>query len=246
MEWSDEGIVLAARRHGESSAILSLLTRDNGRHAGLVRGGASRRLRGVLQPGNRVAATWRARLEEHLGTFTVEPVLSLAPLYHRPGPLAALTAATALVEAALPEREPHCSLFDSLGDLLGRLDAPGWAAAYVRWELSLLAELGFGLDLATCAATGTNDGLAYVSPKSGRAVSLSAGEARRDRLLPLPRFLGPAGGAADANQIAEGLRLSGWFLEHHVFAGDRMVTPDARERLAGYIGGLDAGRQDVV
>lgn len=246
MDWTDDGIVLAVRRHGESAAIVSLLTARHGRHAGLVRGGASRRMRGVLQPGNVVHSTWRARLEEHLGTYAVEPVRSHAVLYERPGPLAALTSATALVEAALPERAPHPDLFRTLSRLLEALEAPGWGAAYVHWELSLLAELGFGLDLSSCAATGTNDGLAWVSPKSGRAVSLSAGEPWRDKLLPLPGFLTPAGGAADAAAVAQGLRLAGWFLERHVFEPHGMTSPAARERLVAHVGRLDAARADIV
>jgi DNA repair protein RecO (recombination protein O) len=246
MEWSDEGIVLMVRRHGESSAIVSLLTLGHGRHAGLVRGGGSRRMRGFLQPGNGVSANWRARLEEHLGALTVEPLASRAALYDQPGPLAALTAATALVEAALPERAPHPELYHLLTELLEVLDRPGWPEAYIRWELRLLADLGFGLDLGSCAATGGNDGLAWVSPKSGRAVSLSAGEPWRDKLLPLPRFLSPEGGAPDLGQIDEGLRLTGWFLERHVFAPHNARTPDARERLVGYLRRLDAARQDIV
>lgn len=246
MEWSDEGIVLAVRRHGESAAIVSLLTQGHGRHAGLVRGGASRRMRGFLQPGNGVSATWRARLEEHLGTLTVEPMASHATLYDKPGPLAALTAATALVESALPERAPHPELYHLLGELLAALDRPGWGEAYVRWELALLADLGFGLDLDSCAATGSNDGLAWVSPKSGRAVSLSAGEPWRDKLLALPPFLTGEGGAPDIAQLNEGLRLTGWFLERHVFSAHNARTPDSRERLVGYLRGLDAARRDVV
>ncbi|MBE9558763.1 MAG: DNA repair protein RecO [Proteobacteria bacterium] len=246
MEWSDEGIGLTVRRHGESSAIVSLLTLGHGRHGGLVRGGSSRRMRGFLQPGNTVSANWRARLEEHLGTLTVEPMVSHAALYDQPGPLAALTAATALVEAALPERAPHPELYHLLGELLEALDRPGWAEAYIRWELRLLADLGFGLDLGSCASTGTNDGLAWVSPKSGRAVSLSAGEPWRAKLLPLPRFLSPEGGAPDLAQLNEGLRLTGWFLERHVFTAHNARTPDSRERLIGYLRGLDAARQDIV
>lgn len=246
MEWRDEAIVLTVRRHGESAAICSLLTRGHGRHAGLVRGGASRRMRGTLQPGNLVLATWRARLEEHLGTYAVEPVRSHAVLYERPGPLAALSAATALVEATLPERAPHPELYRSLSGLLEALESPGWGAAYVRWELSLLAELGFGLDLGSCAATGANDELAWVSPNSGRAVSLSAGEPWRDRLLPLPAFLSPAGGPADAGAVADGLRLAGWFLERHVFEPHGRTSPDARERLVRHVLRLDASRQGIV
>ncbi len=246
MEWSDEGIVLAVRRHGETSAILSLLTAEHGRHAGLVRGGASRRMRGFLQPGNTVSATWRARLEEHLGAYVVEPLHSCAALYDRPGPLAALTAAMALLESTLPERSPHPEMYRSLGVLLGALERPDWAETYVRWELLLLADLGFGLDLESCAATGANDGLAFVSPKSGRAVSLSAGEKWRDRMLPLPRFLSPEGGAADARQVVDGLRLTGWFLERHVFEPHDRRSPDARERLVTHLRGLDADRRDIV
>ena len=246
MEWHDDGIVLAVRRHGETSAILSLLTAEHGRHAGLVRGGASRRMSGFLQPGNTVSATWRARLEEHLGAYVVEPLHSCAALYERPGPLAALTSATALAEAALPERAPHPELQRSLASLLEALEQPDWAESYVRWELLLLADLGFGLDLSSCAATGANDGLAYVSPNSGRAVSLSAGEPWRDKLLPLPRFLAPEGGAADTGQVVDGLRLTGWFLERHVFAPHDRKSPDARERLVTHLRGLDADRRDIV
>ncbi len=246
MEWTDDGIVLAVRRHGEAAAIVSLLTAAHGRHAGLVRGGASRRLRGVLQPGNTLAATWRARLEDHLGAYTVEPLRSGAALYDRPGPLAALISATALLEAALPERAPHAELFRALGGLLEALETPDWAKSYVHWELFLLADLGFGLDLSSCAATGTNDSLAYVSPRSGRAVSLSAGEPWRDRLLPLPAFLVSGSGAADVRQVLDGLRLTGWFLERHVFAPHGRKTPDARERLITHLRGLDAGRRDIV
>ena len=246
MEWSDEAIVLTVRRHGESAAIVSLLTHAHGRHAGLVRGGMSRRMRGFLQPGNGVSANWRARLEEHLGTLTVEPMISRAALYDQPGPLAALNAATAMVEAALPERAPHPELYFLLAELLSDLDGPGWAEAYIRWELRLLADLGFGLDLESCAATGGNDGLAWVSPRSGRAVSLSAGEPWRDKLLPLPPFLTPQGGTPGIGELEEGLRLTGWFLERHVFAPQNARTPDARERLVGYLRGLDAGHRDIV
>jgi DNA repair protein RecO (recombination protein O) len=156
---------------------------------------------------------------------------SRAALYDQPGPLAALTAATALVEAALPERAPHPELYHLLAELLEALDRPGWVEAYIHWELRLLADLGFGLDLDSCASTGSNDGLAYVSPKSGRAVSLSAGEPWRDKLLPLPRFLSPDGGAPDLGQLQEGLRLTGWFLERHVFARHSINANDRHQIL---------------
>jgi len=236
MDWSDEAIVLAARPHGEGSAIVQLLTRARGRHAGLVRGGASKRGRASVEPGNMVEATWRARLTEHLGSLTLEVVRpTAADLLDDPRRLAALAGACAVAEAALPEREPHPAAFEGTAALLAALaaDDPGdvWPAAYVRWEVGLLGELGFGLDLTRCAATGANDQLAYVSPRTGRAVSLSAGEPYKDRLLPLPPFLIGAG-AADPAAVAAGLRLTGHFLVHHVFAALHRPAPPARERLA--------------
>jgi len=195
MHWRDDGIVLSARPHGESAAIVHLLTREHGRHAGLVRGGQGRRARGVYQPGNLVAARWSGRLAEHLGSYTCELAQShAARVLDEPGRLAALSAATAVCEGALPEREPHGACFEGLRVLLDALTGDHWAEVYVNWELALLADLGFGLDLARCAAGGDNDHLAYVSPKSGRAVSLAAGEPYRDKLLPLPAFLAGRGG----------------------------------------------------
>ncbi|MPY71463.1 MAG: DNA repair protein RecO [Alphaproteobacteria bacterium] len=234
MEWIDDGFVLGARKHGESAVIVTLLTREHGRHAGLVRGGAGARARGVWQPGNLLRVTWRARLAEHLGNFTAELLRShAAGLLDERLPLLALSSATALVEAALPEREPHPALFEGLAGLLAALPHPGWAAAYVRWELALLTELGFGLDLGSCAATGAAEGLTYVSPRSGRAVSAAAGEAWRDRLLPLPGFLtqGPSQ-ETTANTIADGLRLTGYFLARHALGPDARALPPARARLA--------------
>lgn len=232
IEWRDEAILLSARRHGESSLILSVLTRARGRHAGLVRGGQSRRMRGALQPGNRIAVTWRARLEEHLGTMTAEPVHGHAALLMGdPGRLLAMAAALALVEAALPEREAHPDLFDSLDALTLALDAVDWAETYVRWEVGLLAELGFGLDLSHCAATGTDADLIYVSPKSGRAVSAAAGEPYQDRLLPLPGFLTLGGAAANRAEVEKALRTTEYFLSRHVFDGSSRPLPDARQRL---------------
>src|SRR6185437_15779242 len=159
MEWSEEAIVLAARRHGETALIVQLLTRGHGRHAGLVRGGQGRKLRTIYQIGNRLAVTWKARLAEHLGGFAGELLRGHA-------------AAAAMAEAALPEREPHPKAYDGLSALLAALDGDsGWALGYVEWEAALLAELGFGLDLSRCAATGETADLIYVSPKSGQAVS---------------------------------------------------------------------------
>ena len=227
MDWSDDAIVLSARKHGESAAIAQLLTRGHGRHAGLVRGGAATRLRGVLQPGNELHCVWRARLEEHLGAYTVELARArAAALLDRRLPLLALSAACAVVETMLPEREPHGPLFDGLIALLDALEeSEAWPAAYVRWEVGLLRELGFGLDLSACAATGVTEGLVWVSPKTGRAVSAEAGEPYRDRLLSLPGFLVGEGAAAPGDIVA-GLRLTGHFLGEHGAA-----LPAARDRL---------------
>lgn len=231
MEWIDEGIVLSARGHGETSAIACLLTRSHGVHAGLVRGGRGKRYRGVLQPGNRLRVTWRARLSEHLGTYVAEMVHAYAaPFLNDPLRLAALSAACAVCEAALAEREPQARVFDGLAALLDSLTGEGGPSAYVKWELGLLAELGFGLDLSRCAATGGNDQLAYVSPKSGRAVSLSAGEPYKKSLLALPSFL-LDGGEGDPRSLADAMKLTGFFLERHAFGHHGGSIPPARRRL---------------
>src|SRR5690606_27986691 len=172
MDWRDEGILIAVRRHGESAAIIEVLTRDHGRHAGVVRGGGSRRMAPVLQPGAELAVEWSARLEEHMGHFRVDPVRAhSAWLLADRAALATLGAMTALISATLPERAAHPALYARSLETLGALGrAPDWPARYALWELALLAELGFGLDLARCAVTGTGEDLAWVSPKSGRAV----------------------------------------------------------------------------
>lgn len=242
MDWTEDAIVLAARRHGESALVVSVLTRGQGRHAGLVHGGAGRRKRAIFEPGNLVRATWKARLAEQLGHLAAELVTAhAAPILDDPLRLAVLSSACAVVEVALPEREPHGDVYDSLLALIQGLGADDVAARYVRWELDLLAELGFGLDLGTCAATGVNDDLAYVSPKSGRAVSAAAGEPYRDRLLPLPRFL-LDDGAADARSLAQGLRLTGHFLGEHVFGHREHGAPAARIRLVERLSGKSGGR----
>ena len=232
MDWVDDGIVLSVRRHSESAIIVHLLTRKHGRHSGLVHGGNSKKQRGILQQGNEVHASWRARLEEHLGAFKVELVDGhAARVLSDPGRLAAMSSACALLDVCLPEREPHPNLFTSLQALLSVLPTAEWAAAYVAWELSLLAELGFGLDLTTCIATGVIDDLIYVSPKSGRAVSRDAGEGYRDKLLPLPQFL-IGRGDTQGSAISEGLRLTAYFLERHVLGPHDKLLPDNRKRIA--------------
>lgn len=232
MHWSDEAIVLSARPHGETATIAVLLTRDHGRHAGLVHGGQGRKARGIYQTGNRVSAAWRARLAEHLGSYTCELVSGhAARLMDDAARLGALTAAAAISDKALPEREPHPAAYHGFCALLEALEGDHWAEAYVRWELGLLAELGFGLDLSGCAAGGNNDHLAYVSPRSGRAVSLAAGEPYRDRLLALPGFLVGRGGGGPA-EVGQGLKLTGYFLGRQVFAPQDQPLPAARQRLA--------------
>lgn len=231
MEWRDIGFVLAARRHGEGALIVELLTAEHGRHAGLVRGGQSPRRRALVQPGNLLAAHWRGRLPEHLGMFECELVRAYAaPLIDDPDRLAGLAAAAALAAAALPEREPHADVYALFAALIAALDSgDDWAQHYVGWERDLLAALGFGLDLSRCAATGATADLVYVSPRTGRAVSGSAGAPYHDKLLPLPEFLWRDSPAAAA-EIAAGLALTGYFLEHHLLAPQGHALPEARQR----------------
>src|SRR5215471_11779513 len=233
MEWIDEAIVLSLRSHGESSGILEALTKDHGRHLGLVRGGASPKGRAQLQPGNRMKVTWRARLSEHLGIYTVELARARAgEMFENRAALIGLNAFAAVAGAALPEREPHAAAFlgaDALLDAISLHEFADWAPLFVRWELGLLDELGFGLDLSRCAATGSTDDLIYVSPKSGRAVSRDAGEAYRDRLLRLPAFLrGSQAGTPDAADLIAGFDLTGHFLARHLFEPRGATAPEAR------------------
>ena len=238
MQWSDQGIIIGTRRHGETSLIVELMTPGHGRHLGLVRGGRSRRQQPILQPGNSVSAVWRARLDEHLGTFTVEPTQQRAArLIEGAAGLYGIQLLAGLLRL-LPERESHPRLYEGLAAILDWVDEPLVAGALiVRFELRLLDDLGFGLDLERCAATGTNDDLAYVSPKSGRAVSRSAGDPYGDRLLRLPRFLlEPASAApATAGDLAEAFRLTGYFLARHVFEPRGIEPPDARARFIALI-----------
>ncbi len=235
MEWTDEGIVISARKHGENSVIADLFTRDHGRHKGLVRGGSSRKHRATLQPGSSVTAVWRGRLSEHLGSYTLEPVRTrAATLLDDELGLAGLSAACVVATVALPEREPHAALFEAFAVLLDRLeDRDVWPALYVRWELGLLSELGFGLDLSHCAATGTLEDLTYVSPKSGHAVSTDAAQPYKERLFRLPDFLVAREiEHAPIADILEGLRMSAHFLERRVLIPHNQSLPDARLRLA--------------
>ncbi|HEV2562801.1 MAG TPA: DNA repair protein RecO [Rhizomicrobium sp.] len=237
MEWSDDAIVLSVRAHGESSAIVEALTREHGRHAGLVRGGASRKSKAVLQPGNAIHLVWRARLSEQLGNYAVEAGRGRAGriLEHRDA-LAGLNAFTSVTSAALPEREPHQSVYDAGEILLEAIAEDGfahWGPLYVRWEAGLLDELGFGLDLSQCAVTGSTDDLVFVSPRTGRAVSRAAAAPYKERLLALPSFLlGSQNATASIEEIAAGLRLTAYFLLDRVLAPHNKPLPAARLRLA--------------
>ena len=250
MEWRDSGFVLAARRHGESGLIVELLTAEHGRHAGLVRGGQSPRRRALFQPGNHVAAGWRGRLPEHLGSLECELVEAHAARFLDDADrLAALAAASALLLAALPEREPHADIYASFAVLLDALtptlssaasgrglvdaldSAQDWRQAYVRWECGLLAALGFGLDLGSCAVTGASDDLTHVSPRTGRAVSRAAAAPYRDKLLPLPEFLW-RDAAASPRDIPTGLALTEHFLLHHLLLPQGRGLPEARQHFA--------------
>jgi DNA repair protein RecO (recombination protein O) len=237
MEWADEAIVLAVRPYGETAAIVEALTHLHGRHLGLVHGGASRKARAMLQPGNSLHVTWRARLNEQLGSFHVEPLHARAgALLERRDALAGLNAFAAITSAVLPEREPHVGVYGAaevLLDAIAEQNFAHWGPLYVRWEAGLLEELGFGLDLSRCAATGVTDDLIYVSPRSGRAVSREAGAPYTDRLLKLPRFLLAAQNVEPtAADILAGLKLTAYFLLERVLQPHGKELPQARIRLA--------------
>lgn len=238
MEWTDEGIVLGVRRHGESSAIVELLTRQHGRHLGLVRGGAGSRMRPLLQPGNSVSAVWRARLDEHLGTFAIEGLkLRAATLLGSSHGVYGVTH-LASIARLLPERDPHEDIFAMLEHSLDDFDDIGSAAVHViHFELAMLSELGFRLALDNCAVTGETTDLIYVSPKSGGAVSRGAGDPWRDRLLRLPPFLRQGKVANDLTDedLQDGFRLTGLFLLRRVLEPRGQAHSDAR---AGFINAL--------
>jgi len=247
MEWTDEGIVLGVRRHGESSAIVELLTREHGRHLGLVRGGAGKRMRPLLQPGNSVTAVWRARLDEHLGYYAIEgTTLRAANLLASSFAVYGVTHLASLARL-LPERDPHQDIYEMLEHTLDDFDDAGDAAVHlVKFELAMLTELGFGLDLENCAATGATAELIYVSPKSGGAVSRQAGEPYHDRLLRLPSFLRDhdvrQNGWSDQD-LQDGFKLTGLFLLRHVLEPRGQGHSDARD---GFINAVIRHRAKVA
>ena len=232
MEWNDEGIVLGMKRHGEANAILEVMTRQHGRHLGLIRGGAGSRLQPVLQPGNSVHVVWRARLDEHLGTYTAEGLRFRAAEFLATAHAVYGTIHVAALCRLLPERDPHPEIHAALDDLMDHMrDANAAAVRMVCFELDLLAELGFGLDLATCAATGQEDDLVYVSPKSGRAVSREAGAPWHDKLLRLPAFLrGEPADPPSPDDIADAFALTGFFLAREVLSPRGLEWNEARSR----------------
>ncbi|SIT90963.1 DNA replication and repair protein RecO [Yoonia rosea] len=237
IEWRDEAALLSSRPFGETAVIIEVFSAAHGRHAGVVRGGSSRKLAPILQPGAQVAVAWRARLDSHLGSFTVEPIRSraAAAMGDRLA-LAGLNAVCSLLSMVLPEREAHGPLYDrtiGLLDLLGQSEV--WPLAYLRWEQALLEEMGFGLDLSACAVRGVNEDLVYVSPKSGRAVSREAAGEWADRMLPLPPVLAGKGDASNS-EIARALGTTGYFIEHRLIKslGDHPM-PGARARLVDAI-----------
>jgi len=229
MQWTDEGIVIGVKRHGEANGILELMTREHGRHLGLVRGGFGSRMKPVLQSGNSVSATWRARLDEHLGNYTVEAVnLRAASFFAASHAIYGVSHLAALMRL-LPERDPHADLYAEFGDVLDHLDDPVVAAPMVvRFELLVLSELGFGLDLEQCASTGARSDLIYVSPKSGRAVSRDAGEPWADKMLRLPAFLRDRDAPPAGRDLADGFALTGFFLARHVLEPRGLTLSDER------------------
>lgn len=232
-QWRDQGFVLSVRPHGENGAVVSVLTEKYGRHAGYVHGAQSSKKRGMMEPGTRVSVEWKSRVADQLGTFTLEQETGMPyVILQDPLRLGALMSACSLCDQTLPEREGHPGLFYGFETLLGMMDEDFWGAAYVYWEIALLKELGFGLELTKCAGGGDPQTLAYVSPKSGRAVSYAAAEPYKDKLLELPSFLKPNGGPLDAEEIAKGLKMTGYFLEHWVFAHHTKGIPDPRLRFA--------------
>ncbi|MBC2837537.1 DNA repair protein RecO [Paragemmobacter straminiformis] len=235
MEWRDEGLLLSVRPHGESAAIIEVFTAAHGRHAGVVRGGGSRKMAATLQAGTQLQVAWRARLEGHIGAFTVEPLRSRAALLSDHLALSGLNALCALLHAALPEREAHVPLWRATMPLLDAMErGADWLPDYLRWEMLLLDELGFGLDLSRCAVTGARDDLAYVSPKTGRAVSRAGAGDWAARLLPLPQVLMGQGSATRA-EIGQGLAITGHFLGRELSSLNDRPLPEARARLLALI-----------
>jgi len=237
MEWRDEAVILGVRQHGETASIVELLTKSHGRHAGVVRGGASRKWRGVLQPGNNLLVEWRARLETHLGHYTIDLQQSRAAIMADRARLRGLNAMTAMAHFALPERYPLPDFYTLTQDYLVELESgPDWLSAFALWEMNLLEISGYGLDLSTCAVTGQRDDLIYISPKSGRAVSRQGAGEWAQRMLPLPAFMRKGHLSHDLAEVRQALALNTYFFEHRVLpAIDKSKLPMARKLLSDHL-----------
>ena len=237
MRWRDQAMLVTARKHGENKAILEVFSSRNGLHSGILPGGTSRKLAPFLQPGAQLDVEWKARLDEHMGTFRVEPVRSRAPaLLADQIALAALSSACSLISRTLPEREPNPVLYGATTSMLDGIRADrDWLAAYLKWELNLLKEIGFALDFSTCAATGSTEDLRYVSPRTGRAVSAVGAGQWVDRLLPLPLCFRD-GVFRSYSEIGDGLRTTGHFFEKCLCSRKHgPAVPAARTRFASAI-----------
>lgn len=247
MEWRQSAVILDCRPYGETSTIAHVLTRDHGRYAGLVRGGRGKRLRGILQPGNEIDATWRARLADQLGNLSIEPVKDRAARHLSDQVrLAGLTAVCALVQQTMPEREAHPAIYDALSAVLDSMDeTPLWPIGLVQFELGLLQELGYGLDLSACAVTGVVDGLTHVSPNTGRAVSTEVAAPYKGRLLPLPQFLNNRAHIPDYEELLSGFRLTGHFLNAHVLGPADKHLPKARDRMLDRLAQADWDKESA-
>ena len=235
-EWNDTGLILSVRPHAETAAIVNVLTAEHGRHAGLVRGGQSSKMRGLLQPGNLVDVHWRARLEEHLGAMSFDIITPHASaVLDDAFRLAGLASVCAIMEAALPEREPARGVYDATDLVIQMItdhDAGDhWLGGYIRWEIGMLGVAGYALGLEKCGVTGATDGLRYVSPRTGVAVTAAGAGIHAPRLLPLPSFLGGDGQKTLEEDLLDGMELTGHFLEKKVFGLQHQPLPQARQRL---------------
>jgi DNA repair protein RecO (recombination protein O) len=235
-EWNDTGLILSVRPHAETAAIVNILTAEHGRQAGLVRGGQSRKMKGLLQPGNLVDVSWRARLEEHLGTMSFDLIKPYASnVLDDAFRLAGLSSVCSIMEATLPEREPAPGVYDAT-DLVVRMISDTdldnhWLAGYVRWEIGMLSLAGYGLGLERCGVTGQTEGLVYVSPRTGVAVTAAGAGEHAPRLLRLPSFLGGESTKTLEEDLLDGIELTGHFLETKVFGFQHKPLPPARARL---------------
>ncbi len=236
MKWTDYGIVVSAKAHGETSCIVHILTEQHGLHAGYFKGGQGKTRRPLIEPGNHVVVEWQGRLSEQLGYYNIEPVKSYpAQFMHSPGHLLAIQSACDIVRRSLPERQSYINIYNGLLALFDNLDKDIWAQAYIIWEVQLLRALGFGLQLDRCASTGIEERLIYVSPRSGQAVSADAGEPYKGRLLALPQFLkGAQTTEDDYGDIQNGLQMTAYFLQKHIFNALNRHVPDVRQRLQSH------------